>query len=77
MWKKEISKLNLAASMVRQVMPCFYSCKNVIILYDSWYAKEALVFVVDEYENSDIICNARSDFVLSTEKIGDYYLGVR
>ena len=39
MWKKEISKLNLAASMVRQVMPCFSFCKNVIILCDSWYAK--------------------------------------
>ena len=106
MWKKEISKLNLAASMVRQVMPCFSFCKNVIILCDSWYAKKDLVCVVDEYKNLDIICNARSDsviydltppptgkrgrpakhgrhlsleedFVLSAEKIGDYYLGVR
>lgn len=35
MWKKENSKLNLAASMIRQVMPCFSSCRNVIILCDS------------------------------------------
>ena len=106
MWKKENSKLNLAASMIRQVMPCFSSCRNVIILCDSWYAKKNLVCVVDEYQNLDIICNARADsviydlapqptgkrgrpakhgrrlsleedFVLSTEKIGDYYLGVR
>lgn len=63
MWKKEISKLNLAASMIRQAMPCFSFCKNVIILCDSWYAKKDLVCVVDEYNNLDIICNARSDSV--------------
>ena len=35
MWQKEESKLELAASMVRQVMPEFSSQKNVIILCDS------------------------------------------
>ena len=106
MWEKKESKLDLAASMVRQVMPGLDSKKNVIILCDSWYAKSSLVSVVDEYKNLDIICNARydsviyapapertgrrgrpathgkrlsltGDFVLSEEKIGDYYVGKR
>ena len=61
MWQKKESKLELAASMVRQVMPVFASQKNVIILCDSWYAKKNLVCVVDEYPNLDLICNARYD----------------
>ena len=64
MWKKEASKLELAASMVRQVMPELSVQKNVIILCDSWYAKKDLVCVVDEYTNLDIICNARYDSVI-------------
>ena len=64
MWKKEISKLELAANMVRQVMPDLSSQKNVIILCDSWYAKKDLACVVDEYANLDMICNARHDSVL-------------
>ena len=106
MWQKEESKLKLAASMVRQVMPAFASQKNVIILCDSWYAKKDLVSIVEEYQNLDVICNARydsvvydlapeptgrkgrpakhgrrlspeADFMLSNEKIGDYYIGSR
>ena len=64
MWKKDVSKLELAASMVRQVMPEFSAQKNVVILCDSWYAKKDLVCVVDEYKNLDIICNARYDSVI-------------
>ena len=48
MWNKEVSKLGLAASMIRQVMPVFLSQRNVIVLCDSWYAKKDLVSVVDE-----------------------------
>lgn len=64
MWQKKESKLELAASMVRQVMPEFTSKKNVIILCDSWYVKKNLVSIVDEYENLDLIGNARSDSVI-------------
>lgn len=106
MWQKKESKLQLAASMVRQVMPEFAGKRNVIILCDSWYVKKELVRIVDEYENLDLVGNARSDsviydlppqrsgkkgrpathgkklsvqndFVLSDEKIGDYYMAAR
>ena len=106
MWQKKESKLELAASMVRQVMPALSKIKNVIILCDSWYVKKNLVSIVDEYENLDLIGNARSDsviydlppqrtgkkgrpatrggklsiwddFVLTEEKIGDYYIAAR
>jgi len=50
--------------MVRQVMPEFIRKKNVIILCDSWYVKKNLVSIVDEYENLDLIGNARSDSVI-------------
>lgn len=62
--KKEASKLDLAASLVHQVMPSLSGVKNVILLCDSWYAKKNLVRMVDEYENLDIICNARNDSVI-------------
>lgn len=64
MWKKKETKLELAASMVRQVMPEFKIMKNVILLCDSWYVKKNLVSIVDEYENFDLIGNARADFVI-------------
>ncbi len=65
MWRKDKgSKLELAASMVRQVMPEFRDKKNVIILCDSWYVKQNLVSIVDDYENLDLIGNARSDSVI-------------
>ena len=63
-WQKKESKLELAASMVRQAMPEFSNKKNVIILCDSWYVKKNLVSLVDEYENLDLIGNARSDSVI-------------
>ena len=64
MWQKKESKLELAASMIRQVMPEFSGRKNVIILCDSWYVKKNLVSIIDEYENLDMIGNARSDSVI-------------
>ena len=64
MWQKKESKLQLAASMVRQIMPEFSQKKNVIVLCDRWYMKKSLVSVVDEYPNLDLIGNARSDSVI-------------
>ena len=42
----------------------FSHSKNVIILCDSWYMKENLVSIVEEYENLALIGNARSDSVI-------------
>ena len=64
MWQKKESKLELAASMVRQVMPEFSRKKNVIILCDSWYVKKSLVSIVDDYPNPGLIGNAGSDSVI-------------
>ena len=50
--------------MIRLVMPEFYSKKHVIILCDSWYTKQNLVSIVDEYPNLDLIGNARADSVM-------------
>ncbi len=106
MWTKETSKLGLAADMVRAVMPELGQKHQVLLLFDSWYAKKSLVCLADEFKNLDIICNARhdsaiydlpqnpagkrgrpakrgrrlsimEDFSLSSEKIGDHYIGVR
>ncbi len=55
MWQKKESKLELAASMIRHVMPVFHEKKNVIILCDSWYVKKNLVSIIDEYENLDMM----------------------
>ena len=64
MAEEEESKLELAASMVRQVMSEFSQQKNVIILCDSWYMKQNLVSIIEEYENLNLIGNARSDSVI-------------
>lgn len=50
--------------MVRQVMPEFSQQKNVITLCDSWYMKQNLVSIVDEYENLNLIGNTRSNSVI-------------
>ena len=63
-WQKKESKLELASAMVRQVMPEFSAQRNVIILCDSWYVKQNLVSVIEEYENLDLIGNARADSVI-------------
>ena len=64
MWKKAESKLELAASMIRQVMPEFSQTKQVIVMCDSWYTKNPFTGLVDEYKNLHLIGNARSDSVL-------------
>ena len=64
MWQKKESKPEPAATMIRQVMPEFRSRNHVIILCDSWYTKQNLVSIVDEYPNLDLIGNARIDSVM-------------
>lgn len=50
--------------MIRQVMSEFHSKDHIIILCDSWYTKQNLVSIVDEYPNLDLIGNARIDAVM-------------
>ena len=64
MWTKQKSKLELAADMIRQVMPECQKQKNVILLCDSWYMKKPLVSIPEEYPNLDMIGNVRADSVL-------------
>lgn len=64
MWDKTKTKLVLAAEMVRKVMPQLSEYKNVILMFDSWYAKKDLICVADEFSNLDIICGARVDSVM-------------
>ena len=63
-WQKKESKLKLAASMVRQIMPEFADKKRVVILCDSWYMKQDLISVTEEYPNLDLIGNVRYDSVM-------------
>ena len=64
MWTKQRSKLELAADMVRSVMPELEARHQVILLFDSWYAKSSMACLVDEFHNLDIVCNARCDSVI-------------
>ena len=64
LWTKELSKLELAADMVRSVMAELASCGQVILLCDSWYPKRPVTGLLSEFENLEMICCARSDTVL-------------
>lgn len=64
LWTKELSKLDLAADMVRSVMAELASPRQVILLCDSWYPKKPVTELVAEFKNLEMICCARSDTVL-------------
>lgn len=64
LWTKELSKLELAADMVRSVMAALAPCRQVILLCDSWYPRKPVTGLVEEFKNLEMICCARSDTVL-------------
>lgn len=64
MWQKEKSKIKLAADMVSEVMPSLSKVSQVILLFDSWYAKSDMTSIVKNFSNLNIICSVRSDSVL-------------
>ncbi len=64
MRQKEKSKMALAADMVSQIMPVLSNINQVILLFDSWYAKNDMTSLVSKYSNLDIICSTRCDSVL-------------
>ena len=59
LWMKELTKLDLAADMVRSVMAKLASCGQVILLCDSWYTKKPVTGLVAEFGNLEMICSAR------------------
>lgn len=61
LWDKKQTKLEIAAEMVRQTMGIIGTQRQVLLLCDSWYPKGCVAGLVDEYDNLDIICNARID----------------
>ena len=62
-WNKSRSKLELACDLLDEVMPILEQ-KQVILTFDSWYAKCRLIEHALKYQNLDIICNARCDTAL-------------
>ena len=73
MWTKEQTKLEIAADLIRSVMTCLDTKRQVILCCDSWYPKGCVKDLVNEYENLTIICNVRADtaiYTLPPEKTG-------
>ena len=56
----EASKLTLACQLLDEVMP-IHEKRQVILLFDSWYAKRELLAHALRYPNLNVICNARHD----------------
>ena len=56
----EASKLTLACQLLDEVMPILEK-RQVILLFDSWYAKRELISRALSYPNLNVICNARRD----------------
>ena len=64
LWDKETSKLTLAADLVAQAMKVMDSKHQVILLCDSWYPKAEVVALVEQFDNLEMVCNARVDTAL-------------
>ena len=64
LWDKKQTKLEIAAEMVRHAVDAIGPDRQVFLLCDSWYPKGCVAGLVDEYNNLDIICNARIDTVM-------------
>ena len=56
---KEQSKLEMAAELVRSAMTVIGTNRQVILCCDSWYPKDCVKRLIDEYANLNIICNVR------------------
>ena len=60
MWSKERTKLELAGNFIEKVMPLLKD-RQVLLFFDSWYAKSSLIERVLQYLHLAIIYNVRSD----------------
>ena len=54
----------MAADLVAQAMKVMDSKHQVILLYDSWYPKAEVVALVEQFDNLEMVCNARVDTAL-------------
>ena len=64
MWKGNLSKLTMAAALVRLALSVIGKDRQVLLLCDSWYPK-AKVAKLAKITNLDIICNARIDSAMN------------
>lgn len=64
LWDKEKSKLALAAELAAQAMKTIGPQRQVILLCDSWYPKAKVAALVEQFENLEMVCNARVDTAL-------------
>ena len=60
MWTKERTKFELAGDLIEEVMPLLKD-RQVLLSFDSWYAKSSLIERFLQYPHLAIICNVRSD----------------
>lgn len=60
MWTKEQTKLELAGDLIEEVMPLLKD-RQVLLFFDSWYAKSTPIERVLQYPHLAFICNVRSD----------------
>ena len=63
MWDNTASKLKMGADLLDEVMPMLRG-RQVILLFDCWYAKREVIRRALKYDNLEIICNARIDSTL-------------
>ena len=64
MWTKAQTKLEMAAELVRSAMAVIGTARQVILCCDSWYPKDCVKRLIEEFPNLVLICNARSDTAL-------------
>ena len=63
MWTKEKNKLVTAAEMIETIMPQLANFQ-VVVAFDSWYAKQTFIRPLQRHGNVVMICNARHDTVM-------------
>ena len=61
MWTKAQTKLEMAAQLVRCAMDCLGPRRQIILCCDSWYPKDCVKGLIEEYANLVMICNVRAD----------------
>ena len=63
MWTKQKNKLVVAAEMITSVMPLLKDTQ-VVVAFDSWYAKKTFIRPLQNFDNIIMICNARHDTIM-------------